>query len=245
MTQEYFLQVIGSGDAFNHGNKLHTSFYYHTPSHNFLIDCGATTLLGLRQNEISTEEIDTIIITHLHGDHFAGLPFLLLEMHKICSRSKPLQVILPAGGKQKLEELFWLLYPGAEDTLQEIPINFVTTNRAIELNEFKISAVEVVHTPHLECYGISIADDHKKLAYSGDTEWTDSLIQLSENADLFLCECNFFEQNFNGHLNYLHLSKHLNRLCSKNTLITHAGKSMLEQKGLRIPIAEDGKIYNL
>jgi ribonuclease BN (tRNA processing enzyme) len=245
MKQDYFLKVIGSSDAFHHGKKLHTSFFYHTPGHNFLIDCGATTLLGLRQNNISTQDIDTIIISHLHGDHFAGLPFLLLDMHKVHKRSKLLQMIMPADGQQKLEQLFKLLYPGSEDTLEELPIEYIPHDKNNIIQKFLISAIPVAHTPHLKCYGISITDQHKKFAFSGDTEWSDNLLKISEKADIFLCECNFYDQDFNGHLNYQRLIENRDKFTCKKMFLTHAGKKMLDMKDLSIPIVQDGKIYNL
>ncbi len=245
MRQEYFLKVIGSGDAFHHGKKLHTAFLYQTPEHNFLIDCGTTTLFGFQMNKISTHDIDTIIITHLHGDHFAGLPFLLLDMHKIKKRDKELNIIMPAGGKEKLQQLFTLLYPGAEDTLIELDINYFTFNENPVINGFDINAEPVLHTPHLECFGISITGHHKKLSYSGDTEWTDNLIKLAEDADLFICECNFYDQQKQGHLNYDQLMNNRAKLNCKKLLLTHLGETMLAQTHLALSVAEDGNIYQI
>lgn len=246
MDQEYFLQVIGCGDAFNHGRRLHTAFFYHTPSHNFLIDCGATTLLGLHQNNISTDTIDTIIITHLHGDHFGGLPFVLLDMHKIKKRKKVIHLIMPAQGKEKLKTLFQVLYPGADDTLDELPIDYQILSNNINHHGFAITTEPVLHSPHLECFGISIIDDTKKFAYSGDTEWTENLFTLANAADLFICECNFLQPFGTGHLNYQQLINNREKLNYKKLLLTHLGEKMLEEKeNLQLPAAEDGKIYYL
>jgi ribonuclease BN (tRNA processing enzyme) len=60
---------------------------------NFLIDCGATVLPALKRNKIDPGNIDIIVITHFHGDHYGGLPFLLLEA-STSGRKKPLIILL-------------------------------------------------------------------------------------------------------------------------------------------------------
>jgi len=243
MYNEYFLQIIGSGDAFHNGAKLHTSFYYHTPRHNFLIDCGATTLLGLKKQNISTNDIDTIIISHFHGDHFGGLPFLLLEMSKLEQRKKPLQIVTPKSEHNKIKQLFTLLYPGAQDTLDKMDIKYLNFEKQLPLGDFIIESFEVNHASNLPCYGFAILDDKKKLAFTGDTEWCENIIPLSKDANLFLCECNFYDQNIKGHLNYVQIKENIHVIRSAKILLTHAGISMLERKNIDLEIANDGNIY--
>jgi len=71
------LQFIGSGDAFGSGGRNNTCFHVVGENVNLLIDCGASSLPALKRAGISREAIDLILITHFHGDHFAGLPFFL------------------------------------------------------------------------------------------------------------------------------------------------------------------------
>jgi ribonuclease BN (tRNA processing enzyme) len=66
------LQFIGSGDAFGSGGRFNTCFHV-TGSHiNFLIDCGASSLIALKKNLINLNDIQTIFITHFHADQFGG-----------------------------------------------------------------------------------------------------------------------------------------------------------------------------
>ena len=73
------LQFIGCGDAFGSGGRSNTCFHVTGEDVNVLIDCGATSLPALKREKIAREAIDLILITHFHGDHFAGLPFFLLD----------------------------------------------------------------------------------------------------------------------------------------------------------------------
>jgi len=243
MNDDYYLQVIGSGDAFHSGAKFHTSYFYHTPNHNFLIDCGATTLLGLKKLNISTNNIDTIIISHFHGDHFGGLPFLLLEMNKLEQRNKPLQIVVPKSEKNKIRHLFTLLYPGAEDTLDKLDITYLNFEKQVFIGDIIIESFAVNHAPNISCFGLSIADKKKKLAFSGDTEWCENLIPLAKDSNLFLCECNFYDQNIKGHLNYVQIKNNVSLIKSEKIILTHAGNSMLERKNIDLEIASDGDIY--
>src|SRR5690554_207394 len=113
MEGEIELTVIGCGDAFAAGGRFHTSFYVKSSTCNFLIDLGASAFTSLKQNFIGNEDVDVILISHFHGDHYAGIPFFLLDAD-ISQRTKFLTIISPPGGKQKVEELCRLLYPDSK-----------------------------------------------------------------------------------------------------------------------------------
>ncbi len=73
------LQFIGSGDAFGSGGRLNTCFHVTGQQVNFLIDCGASSLIGLKKEDIRLNEIQAIFVTHFHADHFGGIPFFMLD----------------------------------------------------------------------------------------------------------------------------------------------------------------------
>ena len=71
------LRFVGCGDAFGSGGRSNTCFHITGERVNFLIDCGASSLPALQRQAIARDAIDLVLITHFHGDHFGGLPFLL------------------------------------------------------------------------------------------------------------------------------------------------------------------------
>lgn len=104
------LKILGCGDAFGSGGNLNTCFYVETSKIKFLIDCGATGLISLKKYKIEPSDIDYIFISHFHGDHFGGLPFIMLD-HFRKPRTKALYIVGPKGIKEKTLVCLELLYP--------------------------------------------------------------------------------------------------------------------------------------
>ena len=82
----------------------------------------------------------------------------------------------------------------------------------------------------------------KVISYSGDTEWTDSLLLAAHGADLFVCEAYFFEKKFPYHLDYRTLMEHRSELGFRRLILTRMGEDMLHRLGdIEAEWAEDGK----
>lgn len=236
------MKVLGCGDAFCSGGRFNSAFYFTSDHINFLLDCGATTLLALKQHHIKTSDIDAVIISHFHGDHFGGLIFLLLEEKKN-NRKKPFYIISPIGMDEKLKSTVSLFYQGS-DILEELDIKYIFygSHQKFEFGGLTFNTFPVVHAEDSLPHGIRIDINGVIVAYSGDTEWTDELIALSEGADLFICECNFYDVAMKGHLSYKELKSH--SLNYKKILLTHLGEDMLQNlPNIEYEVAEDGKEY--
>jgi len=103
------LQFVGCGDAFGSGGRYNTCFHVTGESVNFLIDCGASSLPALKRLDIVRDAIDLVLITHFHGDHFAGLPFLLLDA-QFSRRTRPLVIAGPEGIETRLAQVMEALF---------------------------------------------------------------------------------------------------------------------------------------
>ena len=73
------VKFLGSGDAFGSGGRLQICILIEAPGTKFLLDCGASALISMKRFGVSSADIDMILITHLHGDHFGGIPFFILD----------------------------------------------------------------------------------------------------------------------------------------------------------------------
>jgi len=237
------LTVVGCGDAFGSGGRLNTCFHVEAENCNFLIDCGASTLPGLKKLDIDPGLIDIIFITHFHGDHYGGLPFLLLEAG-VNKRSSPLTIVSPPGCREKVSQLIAMLYPGSRP-LENLNLRFVEYQpfETIMIRNITLSALPVIHSEDSLPHGLRITLEDKTISYSGDTEWTDNLIPLADNADLFICECNFYQTEVKGHLNYKLLESKLGDLTCRKILLTHFDTEMLKAtKEVKLECARDGML---
>jgi len=148
------LQFIGCGDAFGSGGRFNTCFRVTASKTNFLIDCGASSLVAMRKLGIEPNSIPTIFITHLHGDHFGGLPFLLLDAQFASRRATPLTIAGPPGLKARLEAAQEVLFPGSAAIARKFKVTIV------ELEPGKRQMVNGVGvTPHGVQTGVGHVDE--------------------------------------------------------------------------------------
>jgi ribonuclease BN (tRNA processing enzyme) len=73
------LHVLGCGDAFGSGGRHQSAYLFEASDRLFLLDCGPTALLAMKRAGFAPRDLDAIILSHLHGDHFGGLPFFMIE----------------------------------------------------------------------------------------------------------------------------------------------------------------------
>lgn len=240
---EVNVEILGCGDAFASGGRFNTCFYVHHRSYGFLIDCGATSLLAMKKQQVSTNDIDLIVISHFHGDHFGGLPFFLLDA-SVQGRTKPLAIVSPQGGERKVRDAISLLYPGSLDILDKFPIEYITyeAKKPLVAGELQLEAFPVVHSEETLPHGLRIQFQDKLIGFSGDTSWTEELVAIAEGTDLFICECNFYDLDMKGHLNYHTIQANRQRFSCKQILLTHLGEEMLQNiEKIDMDHAWDGK----
>jgi ribonuclease BN (tRNA processing enzyme) len=241
------LRFLGCGDAFASGGRLHTCFQLEGGSEPMLIDCGATALVALKRERIDPASIGCVALSHLHGDHFAGLPWLILD-GQFGDRTRPLLIGGPPGTERRVGQLFEALYPGAGSVKRAFDVRIVefAAQAPSELGPAVVTPFEVAHSSGAPSYGLRVEYGGKLIAYSGDTEWTDSLRDVARGADLFVCECNYFDKRVPGHLDYRTLATHLHELECERLVLTHMSEDMLARAGeLDVETATDGLVIEL
>jgi ribonuclease BN (tRNA processing enzyme) len=242
------LTVVGCGDAWGSGGRGHTCFRLDSDGRVFVVDFGASAIVGWHKLGYSTNEIDAIVISHLHGDHFGGLPFLLLNAQYDAGRKRPLSIIGPPGTRDRLDRAIDVFYAGAaagrwrfEWTVEE-----VTPGRSTEIFDARVSTVAVEHGEQIDATGIRLEHGGKTFAYSGDTEWTDALISLSDRADFFVVECFSPAKEIVGHLNWPRLRDELPRFRAKRVALTHMNAAMrdlhAEARQAGLEVLDDGDV---
>ena len=196
------LRFAGCGDAFGSGGRFNTCFHIAGERVNFLIDCGASSLPALKRLGIARDDIDLILITHFHGDHFGGLPFLLLDA-QFTRRTRPLVIAGPEAIETRLTQVMEALFENSSKTKQRFDLSVI----ALKPGETRaFGAVNVTPFPvvHGESGGPFLAyrveAEGRVIAYSADTEWTETLIPAARDADLFIAEAYFYDRIVKNHL---------------------------------------------
>lgn len=222
------VRFLGCGDAFSGGGRFHTCFYLEGGEEPMLIDCGATSLAALKRERIDPSSIGWIALSHLHGDHFGGVPWMILD-GRFAHRTRALHVAGPVTTRERLESAFEALYPGGPSAANPFEIRFSEHAEGARqaFGPAVITPFEVIHESGAPSYALRVEYGDRVIAYSGDTEWTDSLIPAAAGADLFVCECNFFDEQVPGHLDYRTLSEHRNELDCQRLVLTHMSADML------------------
>jgi ribonuclease BN (tRNA processing enzyme) len=243
------LTVIGCGDAFGSGGRFNTCFLIQGASSTILLDCGASSMVALHAGAVDLAAIDAVAISHLHGDHFGGVPFFLLDAQFLTRRDKPLLIAGPPGTRSRLAAAMDVFFAGSAATKWRfgLQVDEIAVGSHHQLLGYDLRTTEVVHPSGAPSTAVRISEGHHVLAYSGDTEWTDALYGVADGADLFIVECYDFKRRLTGHMSWLDLQSRLPLLNARRIMLTHMNPSMLEQQDtLRqagVLLAEDGLVY--
>src|SRR5436190_3359274 len=224
------LQFIGSGDAFGSGGRFNTCFHLTGARANALIDCGASSLIALKRADVDRNAIGTILVTHFHADHFGGIPFFVLDAQLVAKRTAPLLIAGPPGLPGWYERLFAATYPGERTLPFTLTLREVEIGKPNAIGDLRVTPLAVRHDDKAgPCLAYRIEAEGKTICYSGDTEWTDALIDAARGADLFICECYMFEKVVRAHLSFSTLGETLPRIGAKRMILTHMSDDMLSQ----------------
>jgi ribonuclease BN (tRNA processing enzyme) len=242
------ITVLGAGDAFSSGGRRQSSYLVESGGRGFLLDCGTTTLLGLKILGVTAERVDFVAISHLHGDHFGGLPFLFLEYLYEKPRARPLMIAGPPG----TEERVWTLHRAMYRELAERPIPFplqfheLTPGQAETLGGVELFPFRVPHQEKDVSLGYRVKVGGKALLYSGDCGWNEDLVRYSQGTDLFICECCYFHTQTSFHVSYPQIAAQRGRLGCKRLLLSHIGREVLERiNEVAIECAHDGLVVEV
>ncbi len=113
--------------------------------------------------------------------------------------------------------------------------------KAIHLSGLELLAFPVEHYSRGTAFGYRVTAEGKTIVFSGDTAWTDILVEQTKGADLFICECSSFETPLEKHMSHRDLERNRDRLGARRTLLVHAGEDVLARQGeLVFELAHDG-----
>jgi ribonuclease BN (tRNA processing enzyme) len=245
------LTILGSGDAFGSGGRFNACFQVESAKATILIDCGASSLVALKARGIDPNQIDGVILSHLHGDHFGGLPFLLMDAQHMSGRQRPFLIAGPPGTRARLDAALELFFPRSSATKWRFSWEVVEIEpgHASKILGHRVMTTEVLHQSAAPSTAVRISNGSTTLAYSGDTEWTDALLSIADGAQLLIVECSSYASWIPGHMTWEILKSRLSDLRARRIMITHMDPTVLahldEIRAAGVLIASDGSVFDL
>ena len=241
------LHFLGSGDAFGSGGRFQACLMLSGAGGRALLDCGASSLIAMKREGVDPGEIDVVAVSHLHGDHFGGLPFLILD-GQFARRTRPLVIAGPPGIRARVEAAMEVFFPGSTRIARRFETTFVELleGQSTPLGAIAVTPFPVVHESGAPSYALRVDWGGRVIAYSGDTEWTDSLIEAARGADVFVCEAYAFARRIRYHLDHATLAEHAARLDCRRIVLTHMSPDMLAHRSATpFECAADGLVLEL
>jgi ribonuclease BN (tRNA processing enzyme) len=242
------LHILGCGDAFGSGGRNQSGYLIDASDRLFLLDCGPSALFAMKRAGFDPVRLDAVFVSHLHGDHFGGLPFFFIDTLYEHRRERPLHVAGPPGIEERARGLFQLMYGDPKEP-RELPateFHVLEPDRASAIDGIQIFPFRVPHQTREISLGLKVTYQDKAILFSGDSAWTDQFVAHSRGADLFLCECCFYDREAANHMSYRKLEENLGRLKCKRILLTHLSEEMLARRNeVKLPMAEDGMVIEI
>jgi ribonuclease BN (tRNA processing enzyme) len=238
------ITMLGTGDAFASGGRAQAGYFVQADGVGILMEAGPELLGSMKRAGLRPGDIDVVLISHLHGDHYGGIPFLMLEY--LWETKLDHKVVI--AGPRNLEPRCWrlmnTLFPGFDLARIKRKIKFVelAPGKSAKIGKLKITSIRSPHTAPDISLSFRIEADGRTIAFSGDTGWNDELVRLVDGADLFICECTYYEsRHLKFHLNYPELAANRGRFNVGRMVLTHIGREVLRHKAeVEVEMGFDG-----
>jgi ribonuclease BN (tRNA processing enzyme) len=230
----------GSGDAFGSGGRFQACIHLRDDALEMpvLLDCGATSLTALRQAGLDPGEIGTVFVSHLHGDHFGGLPFLILD-GQFSGRAAPLLIAGPPGTQQRLMAAMECLFPASTQVRRrfDVTVTELSPGETHTVAGVTVQTWAARHPSGAPALILRLAVGGTVIAYTGDTAWTPAIAAAAEHADLLIAEAYYWDKPIPHHLRYADLTGH--EITARRVILTHMSADMLDRQPLH-ETARDG-----
>ena len=235
------ITILGSGTPRVNIDRFSQSILVEHKNDKFLFDAGRGALLRLNQSRILPNEINNIFFTHLHSDHILGFSDILMTGW-VYHRQKPLNIFGPPGTNNFVDST---IKSFEEDIkVRSLPpenlnVNNLKSNITIifdgyiyNKNGLTIETFAVKHEPFTHAYGFKIYNDKYCMIISGDTTYSEQVIEKAKNCDILIHEIAHASQHtlekypkakgvISYHTNVGQVTEIINTVKPKLTILNH------------------------
>lgn len=235
------LTILGNNGPFPAAGGACSGYLLTSAGAYILIDCGNGTLANL-QKAIAIDRLDAIILTHLHSDHTSDMQVLKYAV----------QIKMKRGSLDRLLKVYAPSEPAEEynrlDVKDAFILGAISEDTQLEIGDIKLSFAQMKH-PYMD-YAIAAQCNGKKFVFSGDTSWTEAIIDFAGNADLLMLDAGLLEKDLTEnavHMTAAQCGMTAARTGAKRLLLTHFWpdydvKDLLEEARAHYPGAEAAEI---
>jgi ribonuclease BN (tRNA processing enzyme) len=236
-------RFLGCGDAVSSGGRFQACILI---SRHILLDCGSSSITALKAAGVDPSSVELIFISHLHGDHFAGIPFIVLD-GQLAHRTRPLMIVGPIEVERRVRDTMVALYPGFATEPLRFPLEFIELRggETRTVGGLAVTAWSVPHDPLSNPLALRLTLDGVSVGYSGDTAWTELLTEVADGVDLFICEAQTLAPKARIHLSYAEVLAHRAELRAKRIVLTHMGLDVIAAEDLAFERASDGTVIQI
>ena len=237
------LQFVGTGNAFAPGGLCWNGFVVNGK---YLFEAPPQALQVLNKFGVDTmTDLDGVVISHHHGDHFLGLPSLLLQW-KFGRRTRPVRIIGPTGTQALATSIATSVYPGIMETAYEIEWDERLPGESFRLGELELEALGMRHDERLSgSLGFKAALGTRRFAYTGDSAMCDSVLDLARHGEVLVSECASRDEQIAVHMNLRDDIPNVRAAMKADAtlLLTHLGPGVDANGFARTKVAQDFKTY--
>lgn len=173
------LTILGNNGPYPKAGGTCSGYLLENNDTKVLLDCG-NGIFSNFQNVCNLEDLDAIILSHLHPDHISDI-FIL--RYALQFKDLSLKLFAPNEPLDEYERLYYRTFN----------LNSINEKKNLKIGDMKFKFSKMEHV--IPNYAISIQSDDKTFVYSGDTSYTNELIRFSKDADLLLCEAGVLEKD--------------------------------------------------
>ena len=189
--------ILGSGTPRVNIDRFSQSILIEHKNDKFLFDAGRGALLRLNQSRILPNEIENIFFTHLHSDHILGFSDILMTGW-VYHRQKPLNIFGPPGTinfvdstiRSFEEDIKVRSLPPESLNVENLKSNIeiIYDDFTYKKNGLTIETFAVKHEPFTYAFGFKIFNSKYCMVISGDTTYSEQVIEKTKNCDLLIHE---------------------------------------------------------
>jgi len=212
--------VLGSGTGIPAKDRTPAGIYVRAGQEHLLFDAGAGTLQRLFRIGVTYQDLDRVFLTHFHPDHCLDLVSILFAMRASQGRrTKPLTVYGPPGVKQLYQRLNQAFNGSIQPRGYRLTIRELGPT-SVRLRGCTVSTRLMRHTPG--ALGYRVEGGGASLAYSGDTDVCEGVVELGQDADLLILECSVPDaMKVTGHLTPSECGRIAAAAAAKHLVLTH------------------------